>query len=301
MDALWIIAIGSLVAALCAALGSFLYLRKLSMLGDAVSHAVLPGIVIAYLWAGERNATALLVGAAVFGLLVTFLIDWLTHRAGMQQDASIGLSFTLLFSLGIVLVSLWASRVDIDADCVLYGEIGLLPFDTWTFKGMEMGPRHFALLLGLDVLVAVLLWRGFKGMQLMAFDGVFAASTGMAVAAWHWALMGGVSLATVFSFEAVGAILVVSFLVIPPAIGHFWAYGSLKRMLWIAILSGVASSVAGYFIALWLDSSIAACMSTAALLFYVLGWLIHPQKGLPAQWIRRSRKRVPHSAPARSH
>jgi len=292
-DGWWVVGMGALVAVLCAALGTFLYLRRLSMLGDAISHAVLPGIVLAYFISGARESVGLLLGAALFGLLVTYLIDWLTEKAGMQQDASIGLSFTLLFSLGIVLVSVWASRVDIDADCVLYGDIALLPFDTWSWKGQSMGPRHFSMLLGLDVLVGLLLWRGYKGMQLLAFDRVFAASTGMAVGLWHWLLMGGVSLATVFSFEAVGAILVVAFLVIPPAIGHLWSFGSLPRMLTIAMLAGVVSSFLGYGLAVWLDSSIAACMSTAALLLYGLSWIIHPQRGGLALLLKK--RRVPHA------
>lgn len=270
-----IIMTGTLVAWLCGILGVFLVLRKMSMLGDAISHAVLPGIVLAYLISGERNSIALLAGAAIFGVAVTLLIEALTRKARMQRDASIGTSFTLFFSVGIILVSLFASRVDIDADCVLHGEIAMVPFDTWTWNGVDMGPRQISILLVALILVAVLLWRGYKGWYITSFNAEYAASLGVATMTWHYVLMGGVSLATVVSFEAVGAILVVAFLVIPPAAAWIWSK-RLPQMILLTMGFGLLSSLIGYYLARSIDSSISAGMSVAALGLFIVSILLHP-------------------------
>ena len=116
-----IIIIGILVSWICGLLGVFLVVRRMSMLGDAISHAVLPGIVLSYLFMGERNSLLLMVGAAISGVLVTVLIEALTRKARMQEQASVGISFTLFFAIGIILVSLYSGNVDIDAGlCALW-------------------------------------------------------------------------------------------------------------------------------------------------------------------------------------
>src|SRR5690606_18238840 len=114
----WIIlATGLLAAVSCAIVGSFLLLRKMAMIGDAISHAVLPGIVIAFLLSGSRDSFWMMFAASAVGLLAVFLIQWF-HRQGVQSDASIGVIFTAMFSIGVVLVSLFADQVDLDLDCV---------------------------------------------------------------------------------------------------------------------------------------------------------------------------------------
>lgn len=284
MDALYIILTGTLVAWLCGILGVFIVLRKLSMLGDAISHAVLPGIVIAYLISGDRSSPLLFIGAALFGVAVTVLIELLNKKASMQSDASVGTSFTLFFSVGIVLVSLLASRVDIDADCVLHGEIGLVPFDRINRGGVDFGPRQLWV-IGISFLVVglVLLWA-YKGLYLTSFNSEFAASLGVGIASWHYLLMSSVSLATVVSFEAVGAILVVGFLVIPPASAWLWSR-RLNEMIILTLIMGFISAVAGYFLAVLLDSSIAATMCVVALIQFIISFLVNPRHGVLKKWI----------------
>ena len=284
MDALYIILTGTLVAWLCGILGVFIVLRKLSMLGDAISHAVLPGIVIAYLISGDRSSPLLFIGAALFGVAVTVLIELLNKKASMQSDASVGTSFTLFFSVGIVLVSLLASRVDIDADCVLHGEIGLVPFDRINRGGVDFGPRQLWV-IGISFLVVglVLLWA-YKGLYLTSFNSEFAASLGVGIASWHYLLMSSVSLATVLSFEAVVAILVVGFLVIPPASAWLWSR-RLNEMIILTLIMGFISAVAGYFLAVLLDSSIAATMCVVALIQFIISFLVNPRHGVLKKWI----------------
>ena len=130
MNDFWIILTGVLVAINCSLIGTFLVLRKMAMVGDAISHAVLPGIVVAFLIANSRNSLILLIGAAAVGVLTTFLIELFYKKARLQADASIGITFTWLFAIGVILVAAYSGNVDIDQDCVLYGDIAYVPFDT---------------------------------------------------------------------------------------------------------------------------------------------------------------------------
>lgn len=292
-----IIMIGILVSWICGLLGVFLVVRRMSMLGDAISHAVLPGIVLSYLFMGERNSLLLMVGAAISGVLVTVLIEALTRKARMQEQASVGISFTLFFAIGIILVSLYSGNVDIDADCVLYGEIAMTPFDQWNWLGMNMGSRHLAILAGVFLLLVTAMMMGYKGLMITSFNAEFALASGVAAAAWHYVLMSGVALATVVSFEAVGAILVVGFLAIPPATAWIWTK-RLPNMIALTLSFGALSAVCGYYVAKALDSSISASMTVVALLIFLISLVFKraKQKGI----LKSVKQRSPHQAFSRT-
>jgi manganese/zinc/iron transport system permease protein len=277
MNAFWIILTGTLVSAICGILGCFLILRKMSMLGDAISHAVLPGIVIAYFIAGERASLPILIGAAALGMLVTIMIEGLQKNGHLQVDASIGVSFTSLFALGIILVSLFAGQIDIDADCVLHGEMAYVPLDTLYLNDVDLGPRPIWI-LGVSLLVVLFfVWRGYKGLYLTTFDMGYAATLGVSVAFWHYGLMAAVSLSTVVSFESVGAIIVVAFLVVPPATAYLVS-DKLTTMIGLTLLAGLTSSVGGYFLARSMDGSIAGAMSVVAGLQFAITLLFTKNK-----------------------
>ena len=261
MIAFWIILTGALVAVTCGLLGCFLILRKMSMVGDAISHAVLPGIVIAFLLSGSRETLPMLLGAGATGLLATFLIEYFHRRANLQTDAAIGVTFTFLFAVGIILISVFAGQVDIDQDCVLYGEIAYVPIDLWiAANGTVMGPRPVYILSTVLLIVASFIKLGYKELKLTSFDPAFASALGISTALWHYLLMGAVSLATVSSFESVGAILVIAFLIGPPATAYLLTH-DLKRMLLITVVLGVFIAFSGYWFAYWLNASIAGCMA----------------------------------------
>lgn len=208
---MWILLTGALVATSCAILGCFLILRRMAMVGDAISHAVLPGIVIAFLIAGTRDSLPMLLGASVIGMVTVFLIQCFKN-SGVPTDASIGVVFTALFSIGVILVSLYASQVDLDLDCVLFGEIGLVPFDRLWIGETDFGPKA-VWGLGITLLVVMgILSLFYKHFKICSFDPGLAVSLGIPVALFHYLLMGLVSMTTVASFESVGAILVVGML-----------------------------------------------------------------------------------------
>ncbi|MGV3761278.1 metal ABC transporter permease [Parapedobacter sp.] len=261
MIAFWIILTGALVAITCGLLGCFLVLRKMSMVGDAISHAVLPGIVIAFLLSGSRETLPMLLGAGATGLFATFLIEYFHRRAGLQTDAAIGVVFTFLFAVGIILISAFAGQVDVDQDCVLYGEIAYVPIDLWvTAGGTIMGPRPVYILSGVLLLVVTFIRLGYKELKLTSFDPAFASALGISTALWHYLLMAAVSITTVSSFESVGAILVIAFLIGPPATAYLLTH-DLKRMLAITVALGVFIAFTGYWMAYWLNASIAGCMA----------------------------------------
>ncbi len=278
MNDLLIIVTGILVAVACSTVGVFLVLRKMSMIGDAISHSVLPGIVIAFLFSGTRDSLFLMMGAAVLGLVTVFLIQ-MFQNGGVQADASIGVVFTALFSIGIVLISLFANRVDLDLDCVLYGEIAYVPWNTLELFGYSIGPKAIWGAGGALLANVVVIGLFYKQFKLCSFDPALAAAIGIPVAFFHYLLMGLVSVTTVASFESVGAILVVGMLTVPAATAYLLTE-RLSRMLLIAAGVGSASAVLGYAAAYVLDASIAGCMVSVAGLLFVMALLFSPSHGV---------------------
>jgi manganese/zinc/iron transport system permease protein len=284
----WIILTGALTAISCALIGSFLVLRRMAMLGDAISHAVLPGIVLAFLWTGSRSSPAILLGAGTLGVLTAVFTEFLHKTGRLQADASIGVTFTSLFALGVILVSALAGQVDLDQDCVLYGEIAYVPWDTLTWRGMDLGPRAVWTLGGLTVLMLTFVLAGWSRLKLISFDPALAASLGVSVGLWHYLLMGAVSMTTVASFEIVGAILVVAMLVAPAATAYLLT-DRLAVMLGLAAGFGVLSSALGYALATALNASIAGSMGVVAGVMYGLALVFAPRHGILAR--RRALRR----------
>tara|TARA_B110000046_G_scaffold58160_2_gene65140 strand:+ start:1875 stop:2759 length:885 start_codon:yes stop_codon:yes gene_type:complete len=269
MDAFYIIATASLFAISCAILGSFLILRRMAMVGDAISHAVLPGIVIAFLFTGSRDSIEMIIGAGILGVFTTFLIDFFHRKARLQADAAIGVTFTWLFALGVILVSLYAGQVDIDQECVLYGEIAYVPLDVWiTDSGQNLGPRALYIAAGILIINLIFMWLGYRYLYLTSFDPQFAATIGVGVSVWNYLLMGSVSMTTVAAFESVGAILIVALMVAPAATAYLIT-DRLGRMIGLGVLFAILISFLGYYLAVWLDASIAGGIVTVAgILFF---------------------------------
>ncbi|NQZ77961.1 MAG: metal ABC transporter permease [Ekhidna sp.] len=269
MDAFWIILTGSLVAVSCALLGSFLVLRKMSMVGDAISHSVLPGIVIAFFIAGSMQSIWMLVGAGILGILTTFLIEFFHQKGKLQTDASIGVTFTWLFALGVILVTYYAGNAHIDQDCILHGEIAYVPIDlVYTSSGDIIGPKAVIILSLVLTLIITFILLFYKELFVTTFDPSFASAIGISTSKWHYAIMSLVSLTTVASFESVGAILVVA-LLISPAASAYLITNQLKLMLLLSSVFGILSAFLGYWFSYFLDGSIAGAMVTISGLIFL--------------------------------
>ncbi len=282
----WVLLTASLVASSCGFIGSFLVLRKMAMVGDAISHSVLLGIVLAFLLTQQLGGIAMFIGAALMGLFTTFVIQ-LLHQGGAQEDAAIGVTFTGLFALGVVLLSLYASNVHLDTEHVLFGEIAYVPWDILVWNGIELGPRAVWTVGGAFLLTLVVTGLFFKEFKLCAFDPAYALTLGIPVTLFHYVQMTLVSLTTVAAFDSVGAVLGVAMLIVPGATAYLLT-DKLERMLLLSVVVGVLSAVLGYGFAVWLDVSISGAMASAAGFVFALAFLFSPRSGIiPTAWRRR--------------
>jgi manganese/zinc/iron transport system permease protein len=278
----WAIATAAMVSAGCAVVGTLLVVRRMSLLGDAISHAVLPGIAVAVLAGGRPGGPLVLLGAVAAALVTVGLTQVLRSEGGLAEDSSAGVVFTTLFAAGVVLITAAASRIDLDPSCVLYGILELVPFDTISIAGLEM-PRAFVtagLVFATILLGCVLTW---KEQLFAAFDPDAARAAGMPVTATTIGLLAAAALATVASFEAVGAILVVAMLVVPAATAELLSR-RLHRMMLLAVVIAVVSAAIGYLAAWHWNTSAAGMIAVVLGAAYVLAAVAAPQDGLVARF-----------------
>ena len=241
------------IAVSCSLLGCFLVLRKTVMVGDAISHSVLPGIAIAYLLSSSFNSVFILIGAAIFGVFTTLIIDFFHKKLKLQEDASIGITFTWLFAIGIIIITLFTnSNTDLDQDCVLFGELSSTFLDKIIVGEYLIGTRSFWMIFPVFLIILVFILFGFKGLSIISFNEDYAKSLGINVGFINLIFMSLVSVTTVMSFESVGAILVVGLLVIPPATAYLIT-NKLKRMLIYSCLLAITSCIIGFYLSILID------------------------------------------------
>jgi len=281
--------IAVVIAAACAIPGVFLVLRRMAMLSDAISHTVLLGIVLGYFVTRDVASPLLFVGAAATGVLTVALVELVNRTGLVKEDAAIGLVFPILFSVAVILISVFASNVHLDVDSVLLGELAFAPFDRVQLFGLDL-PRALAVGAGILLLNLVLAVAFYKELKLVAFDTGLAAALGFAPALIHYGLMSVVSVTAVSAFDAVGSILVIALMVAPPA-AAFLLTDRLPRMIGLAVLIGAASALAGYWMARGLNVSIAGSMATMTGLAFLLAYLFAPERGLVALARRRASQR----------
>jgi manganese/zinc/iron transport system permease protein len=248
----------------CALQGVFLTLRKLSMVGDAISHSVLPGIVCAYLLFGRDANFAMLVFSAFFGLLSTVLIEMFRKKTGIREDAAIGIVFTTLFAIGIILLASFAnSGVEIDQECVLFGELGTVFFFKIYLGEFLIGTKAMWFMLPVSLLVVLAIVLGKNGLRLMAFDENYGSTLGVNIAKWHYGQMFILSLTAVMAFESVGAIMVVGMLVVP-AVSANLLFNSLKKVVWASAVFATTAVFIAWFISSWLNITLAGTIVSIA-------------------------------------
>ena len=265
----WIVVVGILSAAACAILGNYLVLRGMSMMGDAISHDSLP----------------MLVGAILIGVVTTLMIQGIDRLSGLDRGASMGVVFTTLFAIGLILIRQAADHVDLDPSCVLYGAIELTPLDTAMLFGHEV-PRAAVtsgVMLLLNLVYVIVF---FKELKITAFDPALATTMGFNANVMHYSLMTLVAATTIAAFESVGSILVIAMLIVPGAAAHLIT-DRLSRMLVIsvgfAILSAVLGHISAITIPVWFgfqDTSTAGMMALMTGLLFTLVFLFSPRYGV---------------------
>ena len=282
---LMIMATGALVGSAATLVGVFLVLRKNSMLSDAISHSIVFGIVIVWLLTHQQSGPVQLIGAALTGLITVFLTELLAHSRKVKDDAAIGLVFPALFSIGVLLLNLYARDVHIDAHTVLLGEIGFIWLKTTTLFGYEM-PQALVWMTVVTVVNAAFVLLFFKELKLTTFDPGLARALGFAPTALFYALLMLTSTTAVAAFESVGAVLFIAFVIIPPSAAYLLT-DRLGLMILIGIAIATASSVIGYHAAVWLDVSIGGMMAVVTGIFLIAAFLFGPRYGLLAGLMHR--------------
>lgn len=287
----WIVLVGILSACSCALLGNYLVLRKLSLMGDAISHAVLPGLAIAFILTGSRSSWPMFVGAIAVGGLTALLTEAITRYGKVEHGAAMGVVFSILFAVGLILIRQAADHVDLDPGCVLYGNIVQIPLDA---IATTVPPAVLNLSI---VLVLNLLFVGlfYKELKISAFDPDLATTQGINASAMHYALMIMVAITTVANFEAVGSILVIAMLIVPGVTAHLLT-DRLGMMILLSLGVAVASAVWGHVLAAfgpgWIG--LEASANTAAMMAVVAGALLgaailfSPQQGILAKVVHRA-------------
>jgi manganese/zinc/iron transport system permease protein len=276
----WIVVVGILAAVACALLGNFLVLRKMSMMGDAISHAVLPGLAIAFLITGARASVAMFIGAAIVGILTAVFTQWVSRFGKVDEGASMGIVFTTLFAMGLLLIVQAADHVDLDASCVLYGAIELTPLDVvWrpeVFGQVWEVPRAVLVLAPVCVVNLLFVVLFFKELRITSFDSELATTMGIPANVMHYLLMTLVAITTVAAFEAVGSIIVIAMLIVPAAAAHLLT-DRLSVMLVISVILAALSAVLGHVSAIvlpgWMgvDPKVADATSTSGMMAVMAG------------------------------
>jgi manganese/zinc/iron transport system permease protein len=301
----WIVAMGFLVTLACGLVGNYLIFRRMALVGDAISHSVLPGLAIAFLVAYHagssgfwgtppetadgghhdyRSPALMFLGALVAGIGTTVLIELIHKKSRVKQDAAIGITFSSLFAIGVILISVFADEVDLDAECVLYGEITFVSMEPPVrFGELSLGPPSVLRMGVVTMLTVLFILLFYKELLVSSFDPGLSRSMGINPTFMHYALMSWLSVVVVSAFESVGAILVVAMLILPGATASLLT-DRLPRIFLLTTVHAALSAVAGLHLAIWLNCAAAGAMVVMGSVWFVLAWVFSPGQGLLRRW-----------------
>lgn len=282
--------IAVIVAVACAIPGVFLVLRKMALISDAISHSILPGIVIGFFITQDLNSPLLILLAAVTGVITVVLVEAIQKTGLVKEDTAIGLVFPALFSIGVLLIAKNANDIHLDVDAVLLGELAFAPFDRLLMGGTDLGPKSLWVMGGILLTILILLFLFFKELKVSTFDAGLSSALGISPVVMHYGLMSVSSVTVVGAFDAVGAILVVA-LMIAPAATSYLLTSDLKKMIFLSIGFGIFSAIGGYWLAHILDASISGSIASVLGLTFLMVYLFAPSKGLLAVLYRRRQQR----------
>lgn len=286
--AFMIVLTGALVGIAASLVGTFLVLRRNAMLSDAISHSIVFGIVVVWLITKEQSGPAQLIGAALTGVLTVFLTELLVKTKRVKDDAAIGLVFPVLFSIGVLLLNLYARNVHIDTHTVLLGEIGFVWLDTVAVFGLQV-PKAVLWMTVVTAINGAFVALFYKELKLTTFDLQLASALGFAPTLLFYGLLMLTSTTAVAAFDAVGAVLFIAFVIVPPSAAYLLT-DRLGTMLFLACLMAVFSSLSGYLLAVELDVSIGGMMALMTGFCLAMALAFGPRHGLVAQASRRRRQ-----------
>lgn len=255
-NTLWVLALSALIGIACGVVGNFLILRRMALTGDAISHSVLPGLVMAYVIFDTLDSWAMILGAAAAGVVAVMLIEFLHRNSRLKADAAMGVAFATLFALGVLLIRRFAGHVHLDVECVLYGHLEMAVLGT---TETPFGPVPIAVvrMLAICALVCFAAWLFYKELLFTSFDAAMAATMGVKCRWIHHGLMLATSLVVVGAMEAVGAVLVVGMMIIPPATARLLS-NRLPMILLLTLGFVLLATLGGRHLGAWLNTPLAA-------------------------------------------
>ena len=246
------------IGAVAGILGSFIILRGMSLMGDAISHAVLPGVALSYIL-----GINFFIGALVFGLLASFLIAFVNQNSTIKGDTAIGITFSSFLALGVILISVAKSSTDLFH--ILFGNI------------LAVQDVDLLITLVVSVIVVVVILAYFKELQVTSFDPVFAQSAGMNVKFYHYLLMFLLALVSITAMQSVGTVMIVALLITPAATAYLYS-NRLKTMLILAAIFGSLSSILGLFIGYTFNIAIGSTIVLTAAALFVVSFIVSPKQ-----------------------
>ncbi len=285
----WTLMIAITTAVACALCGVYLVVNHESMVAEALSHAVLPGIIVAFVIFQDRSSPWLIISAGLSGLLMVWLVQTIRNTRLVDGDAALGIVFSALFSVGIIAASQNLNNTHFHAHCIIDGNLASAALQTVQLLGVEI-PRSFLVMASVLVALLVFILFFYKEMKLAMFDAELSQSFGFRPALLHLGWLALVSITTVAAFETVGSILVVALMIAPPAAG-FLLGSRLWKMLVISSLVGVFSSLVGFQAGYVLNISPTGPIATVAGLVFLVTVVFAPRQGVLAKARLRQRQR----------
>jgi len=256
----------------CGLIGTYIMLRRMSLIGDALAHAVLPGVVVSFMVAG-KSEIALFIGAVVSGILTVLLIGFVNRNSKIKEDTSIGIIFTGAFALGILLVS-QLKQVHIDLSSYLFGDV----------LGVSTGDITLSLIIMVVIILCILLF--YKQLLLTSFDPTMALTIGISTTLVHYMLMTLLSMSIVAGLQSVGVILIIAMLITPPATAYLLS-NNLKKILLLSAMFGTISAITGLYLSYHFNFASGASIVLVAVALFLLAFLFSPKEGVVTKLFRR--------------
>ncbi len=264
----WTFAIGILTAMACAVCGTLLVVKREAFISEGLSHAVLPGIILAYIFIPDRSSLLLIIAAGLSGLIMVGLVQAIASTQLVHRDAALGIVFSALFSVGVIASATNLGNVRFHADCIIDGNLSLAALNEIQLGGRSFGPRAFVTMALLFGVLTCFIVTFYKELKLMAFDEATAKLMGFRPKLLHAAWLALVSMTTVAAFETAGTILVVALMIVPAATANLLTK-RLPTMFVLGPLLGAAAAALGVWLGVALDISPAGPIATTSGLLFL--------------------------------
>ncbi|WP_166822837.1 metal ABC transporter permease [Thalassoroseus pseudoceratinae] len=287
---LWTLAIATVTSITCALCGSLLLVNRKSMVSEGLSHAVLPGLVLAFVFIRDYNSPILIFAAAVSGMVMVWLTQLIERSRLVDDDAALGIVFAGMFSVGILIVSAKLRNTHFHADCIIDGNLALAPLDRLIVGGMDLGPRSCVVMCVMLALVVAFIVLAYKELKISIFDPILAERFRLRPALLQFAWLGLVSMTTVAAFDVAGSILIVALMIAPPAAAYLLT-DRLGRLLVIAGIVATVSSIGGFYLAMNMDVSPTGPIASFSGVMFLIIFAFAPRRGFIATRLRRIRQR----------